>query len=355
MSRSTELIPDIRVSAGAIAAADINGDGLSELFIGGRSVPYDYPRGPRSFLLQNSAGRLVDATESIAPELAEAGMVTAAAFADLDGDGDADLVVAGDWMRVRFFRNDGGKLSDATDAWCPGSLTVGGVPSRWGDLDGDGDADVVAGNYGLNHRYQIGPEHPLLMLWNDFDHNGTSDIVLARWVDNAYRPDRSFFYLQKQFPFLGMKYEWYEDYAAADVGAVFGGDAASATQFAAQTFASTMFLNDGGKFVAQPLPDLAQISSVNALLIADVDGDARPEIVLAGNTFHGPVEVDSDDAGIGAVLKRQEDGSWKVIPAPESGFFEPGMVRSLAMANDLLIVGNNDGPVHLYRMRRNLP
>ena len=78
-------------------------------------------------------------------------MITDAVWVDFDGDKQLDLVTAGEWMPIRFYHNDGGRLRDVT---APTSLP----PMRgwWsslavGDFDRDGRPDLVAGNLGLNY------------------------------------------------------------------------------------------------------------------------------------------------------------------------------------------------------------
>lgn len=345
-----EALPRHLGNTGAVAVGDVNGDGHRDLYVGVRSVPGGYPAPPVSQLLVNDgSGRFNDATTTLAPALARPGMITAASFADLDGDGDEDLVVLGDWMAPLFMANEAGRLVDRTATWCPQAATGWWRSIIVHDVDGDGAPDIVAGNQGLNHRYRPTPEHPLRMLQHDFDRDGRHDIVLARWEEGAYRPDRSLSYLQAQFPFLRLKFEWHEDFAAADLRRVFGAESEQAGQFTARTFASTCFMQRDGVFVPTELPTMAQLSSIDVMVLADVNGDGLPELVVAGNTLDGPVETGSNDAGIGAVL-RWEVGNWMVVPARTTGFCEPGMVRGLAVAGQQLLVGVNRSPVRAYRL-----
>lgn len=175
----------IFTSAQCVAGADFDGDGDTDIFIGGRISPKQYPVTPESYLLENNQGRFSIITQDVCPDLQFAGMVTAAIWTDFNNDKKPDLIIAGEWMPVRFFRNDGHVLKEVT-----ASTGLKNINGQWrslaaADLDKDGDVDIVAGNLGQNNKYRVSAETPLKLYAKDLDGNGSIDPVAAYYIKNV--------------------------------------------------------------------------------------------------------------------------------------------------------------------------
>ena len=351
-------LPDLFVHTGAVAAADWDGDGDQDLFVGGRVVPRGYGRPARSALLENDgAGRFRDVTDERAPGLALVGMVTEAAWADLDGDGRRDLVVVGEWMAPTAFRNAGRGLERM-------DLGLGDATGRWtalaaSDLDGDGDPDLALGNLGLNSRLRASPDHPARLLLADFDGNGQEDAILTTWRDGADYPVATVALLQKQFPELRQRYPTATEFGARTPEDLFGSRARRADKLEATTFASAVALNDGaGRFTLQPLPRIAQVEPVYAALADDLDGDGRTDLVLGGGLLGVRPDEGRYDAGLGLLLKggAQTAGASGFAPAGlDAGLALDGEVRNLALVrrpdgSRWLVAAASDGPLQAFRV-----
>jgi hypothetical protein len=182
-------VPEEFHSGARVVAADYDGDGDTDLFVGGRVVPGRYGLDPRSMLLRNDGrGRFSDVTERAAPGLARAGMVTDAAWQDVDADGRVDLVVVGEWMPITVFRNaGGGRLAPMA---VPGLAKSHGWWNRIvaGDFTGDGRVDFVVGNLGLNTRLRASEAEPATMLVKDFDGNGFVEQIVATYAHGRSWP-----------------------------------------------------------------------------------------------------------------------------------------------------------------------
>lgn len=348
-------LPEMRTSTAAVAAADYDGDGRTDLFVAGRLAPGDYPSPVRSHLLHNEGGRFSDVTAAMVPELADsAGMVTAAAWVDFDGDGALDLVTAGIWMPIRFFRNEGARLREVT-----GSTGLSNLRGWWyslavGDLDADGDADLVAGNLGLNHTYTTAREGPFGVYAADFSGDRVTDIVFTQEVDGREYPFYGLALLGRDFDALTAAYPTVAAFSDQTVADIFGaarlGDA---LHYQADTFASVWLRNDGGgRFSRIALPPIAQISPVRAILVEDLDRDGHADLLLAGNTLRMEPNSAPADAGKGLWLKGDGQGRFRPFSPAASGFLAPGDVRALATVatpgGRLLLVSNHAGPLQAF-------
>ncbi|RMF68565.1 MAG: VCBS repeat-containing protein, partial [Alphaproteobacteria bacterium] len=331
LQRAPDALPRITASGSCVVPADFDGDGDQDLFVGGRLVPQAWPQPARSYLLRNEGGRFVDVTEALAPGLARAGLVTTAAWADHDGDGDADLWVAGEWMPLRVWENEGGSFTERTEALGLEELTGWWYALYPFDPDGDGDLDLLAGNMGLNYRFQPRPQAPLEAFYADFDGGGGGDVVLARWENGKLYPVKGRDNLSERLKFIRNKYPSFAQFGAAEVYDIFGDKLEDALHLKANTFTSCWFENRGnGQWQMHALPAEAQWAPIMDVAAMDVDGDGKEEWLVVGNLYGTEVETPRMDAGVGAVL-RWTGEEIAAMPSVRTGFYVPDDARAVAI------------------------
>jgi len=304
--------PTLFMTASCVLPADFNGDGLTDFFFGGRAVPWKYGLTPNSYLMQNKGnGQFEDVTQKVAPGLQEVGLVKNGTWADFDGDGDADLLLAVEWEPLTIFLNNGGRL---------GKKTLETGKGWWNfvlphDFDGDGDVDILAGNLGENAKFKPTPEQPVRLYVNDFDDNGQVEQILTYYLKGREIPFANHAEMMKQLPVLKKKYLLSKEFAKASVPEVFGKEKlAKSVQRSADNFKSMYFENTGNMtFKAHPLPDVLQFSTLNAATLADLDGDGKQEVLLGGNFYECNIEMGRYDANYGNVLTIGKDGAMQAF------------------------------------------
>jgi len=318
-------------AAGPLALADVDRDGDLDLFVGGRVIPTAYPAPATSRLLLNEGGswREDDANRDL---LSGIGLVSGAAFSDVDGDGDPDLWLALDWGPPTLLRNDDGRLVDATRA-----LALDGLAGRWngvatGDLDGDGRPDAVLTGWGENTEYALGPGAPVLV-YGDLDRNGTLDVFEAKRVSaDRSVPLRRMDQLARGLPAITRLVRTHERFARMSVEELVG-DASVSSTAEARELRHLVLLNRGDRFEPVPLPPEAQLAPAFGVAVTDLDGDGAEDVLLAQNFFAVSLEGARLDAGRGLWLRGGGDGSLRPVPAPESGVYAYGDGRGLAVAD----------------------
>ena len=328
---ATDRLPALTLNVGAAIAADLDGDGDLDLFLGGRSVPGRYPEKPTSALLRNDGGRFIDITAA-SPGLGEVGLVKSALFRDVDGDGRPDLILALEWDFVRCFRNEGeGRFADLTEALGFASGGRGwwnGLASA--DFNGDGRPDFAAGNLGLNTIYEATPKHPATLFWGDFAQNGTKLLAEAVYDGDTLYPLRGRADLGARLPLILRKFQRNDAFAKATLKDVFGEKPlAAATRLEADNFSSGVFLSQpAGTYRFAPFPRTAQIGPISGLVAADLDGDHRADVAAVQNS---DIAVPRFHGGVGVFLKGGGDGTFTSLSPEESGLVLPGHGRALVL------------------------
>jgi len=350
-------LPFISHNGSCVRPCDFDADGDIDLFLGSRSVPGAYGLSPAQYLLENDGhGHFKDVTTDKTSGLKNAGMVTDATWMDYDSDGDQDLIVTGEWMKVCIFRNDNGQFSDVTAS--AGLDTTSGWWNciRAADVNGDGVPDLIAGNLGLNSMLKASVKEPVEMYLNDFDNNGSIDQIICSYQNGISYPFASFDELSGQIAGLEKKYPNYSDFGGKTVRDIFGKEAVEqSTVKSAVLFESCLFLNKGnGTFKISKLPVQAQFSPVRDILISDVDNDGKQELILTGNDYVTNPSYGRYDAGYGWFLRADTSGVFKALMPVESGFKIAGDGRKIISIDingkHYLVSAVNNGDMQIFQI-----
>jgi hypothetical protein len=344
-TKSAQLLPSQSryVSSSTVAAADFDGDGDIDLFVGEGSKPMQQGIPGDGFLLANDGkGQFTDVTEKYAAELKSLGMITSSAFTDVNGDGKPDLVIVGEYLGVEIFLNEQGNFSKQT----PENLAA--LTGWWNtihavDIDKDGDMDFVVGNHGLNSRFKASSSEPISLFVKDFDNNGTLDPILSKYMtDGKAYPYGLRHNLIDQIKGLKKVLPDYTSFKDMSIRDIFNTQQMDGVlEIKASEMASVLILNNGNmQFQVSELPSQAQVSPIYAIASGDFDKDGDIDLLLGGNLYAVKPEVGRYDASYGTYLKNDGNGKF-VVAKPEEGFFVQGEIRDFAVFDNHVIVARN--------------
>jgi hypothetical protein len=351
-SRAADALPVMRVAKSCVRVTDVNGDGYPDVFVGGRVIPGNYPQPPASYLLINDGkGHFTDRTVELAPALRNIGMVTDAAWADLDGDGKKELILVGEWMPVKVFRVENGRLTDHTRDYFDKELSGWWNRLAVEDLDKDGKPELIIGNLGLNSQCRADESHPAELYYHDFDHNGTVDPILCTYIGDTSYPFLTRDELITQVSGMIQKFPDYKSYADAKLTDLFPAESVAQAGHLRAGCLKTVLLKRGadGRFHDRGLPLEAQYSPVFTITSLDYDGDGNKDLLLCGNITHSRLRFGKYDANYGVLLKGDGKGGFQYIEQPLSGFHLRGDVRSVENLHGTLFFGVNGEGIKAYK------
>lgn len=354
LTRVAQAIQGIYNTQSCIASHDFNGDGFMDLFVGGRTVPWEYGDMPRSYLLQNDGkGHFTDVTSRYMDTTQLYGMVTDVLWQDWNQDNQADLILSYEWGGVKAFLFQKNQykeqvLTDRKGWW--NCLYAS-------DVDGDQDLDLLVGNLGLNSRLTVSIKEPVRMYYSDFDGNGKREQVLTYYLNGRELPFANKDELERQIPLLKKKYLYAEDFANATLDDLFPVEKRKKGWiWEADYFANAVLINEGEKGMRlEEMPWQAQWTPVRAAWSFYDRENKQPRYLLTGNYEGNNIQMGRYDAGMGTVVKRVSEGKWQA--GYLRGLEIPYQVRQIKAIRigpdqrEAVLCAVNDGPLKLYAIR----
>jgi hypothetical protein len=367
-SPDSSALPVNTTSKFCVRACDYDKDGDLDLFIAGRVKPWNYPAPVSSFIYRNDSKngeiKFTDVTSSVAPAFKDIGLTCDALWTDFDNDGWADLILAGEWMPIKFLKNDHGNFKDISSTSGINNKTGWWNSIVAGDFDNDGDIDYVVGNLGENSFYKASDSLPVRMYAKDFDNNGVLECIPTKFIVDKTggtlkefpAPNRDD--IVEQIPFLKKRFLTYRSFGEATFADLFTSEQSKGMlQLQANYFQHAFIRNNGnGKFSMEPLPALAQFSTFNGMVTDDFDGDGNLDICVNTNDYSTDPANGRYDALNGLILKGDGKGHFIPLNILQSGIFIPGNGKGLAKlrasnGNYLLVSTQNRGPVQVFEKK----
>ncbi|WP_419211045.1 VCBS repeat-containing protein [Maribacter sp. X9] len=365
----SDAIPDLNSNGSCVKAVDFDKDGDLDLFVGSRVLPFSYPKADRSYIFENQSSpnniKFVDITEKVNPELKFAGMISDALWTDFNGDFWPDLILAGEYMPLRFFKNDKGKLTEITD-----DTGISNESGWWNslagaDLDNDGDTDYIAGNFGGNINFKGTAEEPIRLYAKDLDKNGTIDPLLSFYLRDSIGTKKEYLYhpwqdVTKQYVGIRKKFNSFGAFGTSTLPEMFSDGLLDDAEIHTFNYMQTSWFENlgDGKFKIHKLPIEAQYGPVYGILPKDIDNDNFVDLLMVGNDFGMEVQQGMADALVGLVLKNHGPNGFETLPLNDTNFYVPGdgkaLVSVFANNRELFIASQNNDSLQVFQIKKNL-
>ncbi len=341
---SQNIIPKINASGQCVKECDFDNDGDMDLFVGGRQVPGLYPSHPESYWLKNENGIFSNEIESIAPELRFTGMICDVEFTDLNNDGLTDLLVVGEWMKIQTWINHDGVLALNNNLIHNGNLDkTDGLKGWWNsiqpiDIDNNGSTEYLVGNLGNNNKFHPNKFHELRIYLEDFDKDGTNDIVMSKQINGIEMPVRGKQCLSEQMPVISESFKTYEEFSNANFEEIFPD---KKDYLSANNFASGILWPKEGEFYFTSFSNMGQMGPINEFIPIDVNGDGYQDFMAFGNRYEAEIETPRYDGNPGLIfINESGSGNFRIYPLEMNGNFSNMNTKDALKMGNLILISN---------------
>lgn len=341
------------ISGKTVTKIDFDQDGDQDIIVGNRIVPQQYPIHEPSIIYLNDNGSFKNVTGQIAPEFEDFGMVNKVIATDFNNDGWQDFIAVGEWTHIGLFLNSNGTFTDIS--------AQNGLDNEKGwwfnvtetDVNNDGLKDYLVGNIGENIKFKVSKQKPLRVYADDFDNNGTHDVVLSTIFNDRFVPVRGKECSTQQMPFISEKIPTFNEFANSTLEDIYGEKIYSSYQREANQFKTVILLNQGdGNFKTIELPKMVQSMPILDAANIDYNGDGIQDLIVVGNIYETEVETPRLDNPFALVLQSNGKDGYEIIGPEKTGLYIKGNAKSVEIIKNqnktIVLVGCNDSEVEIF-------
>ncbi len=350
-------IDSYTISGKTVTKIDYDKDGDFDLIVGNRIKPQKYPLHEPSLIYQNNNGVFSNVTPTVAPSFEDFGIVNKVISTDINNDGWEDFIAVGEWTHIGIFINEQGTFKDISN-----QSNLDTEKGWWfniteTDVNNDGNKDYLIGNVGKNIKFKVSPEKPLRIYADDFDSNGTHDVVLSNKYNGIFVPLRGKECSTQQMPFIAEKVPTFSQFANSSLEDIYGDKINTAYQREANQFKSIVLINDGtGKFKKVELPNMVQTMPILDAAVLDYNTDGYEDLVVVGNIYNTEVETPRLDNPFGLILVSNQKNGYHVVGPDKSGLYIKGDAKSIAITDGsdnskIIHVGVNNGKIETFKFQ----
>jgi hypothetical protein len=341
------------ISGKSVTKIDYDNDGDLDIIVGNRIKPQQFPIHEPSIIYQNNNGVFTNVTGQIAPEFEDFGIVNKVIATDFNNDGWEDFIAVGEWTGVGMFLNNKGVFENIASKNSLDTEKGWWFNVTETDINNDGNKDYLLGNVGKNIKFKVSVDKPLRVYAEDFDGNGTNDLVLSYKYNNVFVPARGRECTSQQMPFVAEKIPTFNEFAHASLQDIYGDAINTAYEREANQFNSLLLVNNGdGTFNKVKLPIEAQTMPILDAAKLDYNNDGFEDLVVVGNIYNTEVETPRLDNPYGLILVSNTKDGYNVVLPKESGFYLNGNAKSVETFSlnnkSYILVANNNSATEVF-------